>query len=88
MNANRRKQINEAIDLINRAHDMIARAYDLIDEITDAEQDALDNLPESIQESERGEMMSEAIENLESARDIDFEDMLDEIIGYLEDAQA
>ena len=38
-----------------------------IEDIRDQEQDAFDNLPESLQESERGDAMSEAIDNLESA---------------------
>lgn len=38
-----------------------------LEEMLDNENCKFDNMPESIQESERGEAMQEAIENLESA---------------------
>jgi chromosome segregation ATPase len=37
--------------------------------VRDAEQEAFDNLPESLQESEKGEKMQENIDALESALD-------------------
>lgn len=40
-----------------------------LEEIRDEEQDAFDNLPEGIQESERGEHMEEYISQMESAID-------------------
>ena len=40
-----------------------------LEEIRDEEQDAFDNLPEGIQESERGEQMEEYISQMESAID-------------------
>lgn len=51
-----------------------------IETMMEEEQDKLDNMPESLQESERGEAMQEAIENLESASS-----SLEEAIGYLEE---
>jgi len=54
----------------NRIMDVQAELDELkqeIDAILAEEQVALDNLPESLQESERGQAMGEAIEALESA---------------------
>lgn len=50
--------------------------------IKDEEEEAFDNFPESLQESERGEAMQEAISNLEYAFD-----SIDEVISYLEEAE-
>ena len=44
------------------------------------EEDKFDNMPEGLQESERGEAMQEAIEQLETACD-----NLDEVISALEE---
>jgi hypothetical protein len=66
MNAQRRKEI---ADLIREAADPseLESFADRIDEIRDEEQDAFDNLPESLQGGERGDAMQEAIGNLEEA---------------------
>ena len=60
MNAERRKRIEKAVG-------MIADARSILDEVKTDEQDAFDNMPESIQASERGERMEEFIEMLEEA---------------------
>ena len=52
-----------------------------IDSIMAEEQEALENMPESLQESERGEAMQEAIYALESAFN-----SCDELDEYLADA--
>lgn len=53
----RRKRIREALDLLQQACEIIA-------EVGDEEEEAFDNLPESIQESERGEKMQEYIDTI------------------------
>jgi hypothetical protein len=62
MNAARRKIIEE---IEARIVGLIAE----IDAVMEEEQSAFDNLPESLQEAERGQAMSEAIDSLQSARD-------------------
>lgn len=54
-----------------------------IEEMQEDETEKLDNMPEGLQESERGEAMQEAIDNLESASSSLEEaiDYLNEIIG-------
>ena len=70
MNKARRKQIQVAIKAIE----------DLVHDILDSEQDAFDNTPESLQESDRGQESIEAQENLEAAIDA-----LEEAASCLED---
>lgn len=69
MNKQRRKQLDRSFVLINET-------LDIIQGITDEEQEAYDNLPESFQSGERGEKMAENIESLEEAA------------GYLDDAKS
>lgn len=75
MNNTRRKAIKKLMGAL-------ADLRDQIEFIRDEEQDAYDNLPESLQESDRGEAMSTAVCNLEDA----MED-LDLAIDALEEAQ-
>ena len=58
MNARRRKEIAKAIALIE---DAIA----ILDSVAEEEREAYDNLPESLQYSERGERMEECAEAIE-----------------------
>lgn len=62
MNKKRRKEIENLLESISETK---AKLQDLLDE----EQQAFDNMPESIQESERGEEMQEIIEYMEAAID-------------------
>lgn len=57
MNAMRRKHLARAIQ-------MIYDAQEIIEMVKDEEQDSYDNLPEGIQDSERGETMYENIDTL------------------------
>ena len=47
-----------------------------LQELRDAEEEAYDNLPESLQEGEKGDAMQEAIDNMESA-DSSIQDAID-----------
>lgn len=74
MNKQRRNEIN---DLIEQIQEIQAEIGCLQEE----EQEYYDNMPESIQNGERGEKASEAIENLQSAYD-----SLEEAVDSLESA--
>ena len=76
MNKDRRKQLSEI-------QSKLAELRDMIDTVLEAEQEAFDNLPESLQESERGEAMQAAIDAMESAMD-----SCDEAEESLEEAQG
>lgn len=76
MNKSRRSRIDE---IIQKIEDL---TYD-IDVLRDEEEESYENLPESIQYSDRGEAMSEAIDNLESAIS-----SLEEATEYLNEAKG
>jgi len=62
MNKERRKKLQNIVERLE------AVKSDL-ENVTDEEQTAYDNMPESLQETDRGDAMQEAIEAMESARD-------------------
>lgn len=70
MNKARRKAIQKSISDIEQ----------VLQEILDDEQNAYDNMPEGLQESENGMISVEAQENLEAAID-----SLEDAISYLEE---
>ena len=72
MNNKRRQEIANAIRQIEK----------VVSSILDDEEEAFDNMPESLQYSERGDMSQEAQDNLSGAVDA-----LEEAISYLEDAR-
>lgn len=59
-------------------------AYDLLEEIQSDEQDAYDNMPESLQESERGEHMGEILDVLGDAID-SLDDIRENLIEIVEE---
>lgn len=58
MNKARREQIKKVVDYIESA-------YIMLDEIKDDEEDAFNNLPDGIAESERGEMMEQNVDTMD-----------------------
>lgn len=71
MNNKRRKEISKAIGQIE----------DVVQQILDDEEEAFENMPKNLQESERGEISQDAQAALSYAVDA-----LEEAIGALEDA--
>lgn len=66
MNTKRRNAIESVInELIEKFEEIKAEAIDQLSEIRDEEQEAYDNLPEALQDSERGENMQNCIDALE-----------------------
>ena len=74
MNAQRRKAISKLIEQIEGIQADIEM-------YKDEEEECYYNLPEGIQESERGEAMRDAISQLDDAYN-----SLDDVISYLEEA--
>ncbi|MCQ2146818.1 MAG: hypothetical protein MJZ16_04795 [Bacteroidales bacterium] len=60
MNNQRRKKLTQA-------YEYIQKAYSLIDEAMSEEEDAMNNLPESLQDTERYYEMEECVSSLSSA---------------------
>lgn len=71
MNKVRRKKLAEALELLEKAQAIIEEAHD-------EEEEAFDNLPESLQASERGETMQDYIDRLEEVGD-GIQESIDEI---------
>ena len=74
MNNSRRKRLRSAKDMLIRASEIISFAVD-------EEQDALDNIPESLQYGERYEKIYDSCSALEYAQD-----GIEEVIEKLNDA--
>lgn len=62
MNNERRKELDEAAEHIHLA-------ASILEQVRDAEQEAFDNMPESIQNGEKGNAMSEKIDEITEAFD-------------------
>lgn len=60
MNKYRRKQVQDALSLIDKAYALLTNAKD-------EEEMAFENLPESLQESERGTTMQDNVDYLDTA---------------------
>lgn len=76
MNKQRRNRLNEI-------QEQMAELREKIETVLSEEQEAYDNLPERIQDSERGEAMQTAIEAMESAME-----SCEEAENSLEEAQG
>lgn len=76
MNRDRRARLNEV-------REKLAAICCAIEEIRDEEEEAYENLPESLQESERGERMCEVVEGLQDLYD-NLESAADDIESIIE----
>ena len=87
MNKIRRKALAEIITKLEELENLRSEIAERLEAVMDEEQEALDNMPESLQESERGQQMQEYIDTMSSVLDdlgyIDTEDLssqLEEIV--------
>lgn len=78
MNKQRRKQLAEAIEKLEKAIAMLEEAKETVECVTEEEQEAFDNMPESLQCSERGEMTLDNVGTLEEITS-NIESYIDEI---------
>lgn len=76
MNKARRKWLGEIIDKLEE------QKMEL-DSLIEEEQEAYDNMPESLQDGERGQAMSDIINDLETERD-SIEDVMQNLLEILE----
>lgn len=88
MNKIRRKELAHIIEKLEALDALRAEIQEELETVMDEEQEAFDNMPESLQESERGEQMQEYIDAMQYAMDdlenFDVEsimDQLQEVIG-------
>lgn len=76
MNKVRRKVLEDAISKIEEAQELISS-------IAEEERECFDNMPEGLQEGERGQSISDNADDLENA-DSDFETLLNTLREVLE----
>lgn len=87
MNNDRRKQLKSVAKRLGTIADALEEQQILLEQIYDDESEAFDNMPESLQESDRGIEMEEGIGTLEEQKD-DLANMandLREMISTLQD---
>ncbi len=88
MNAKRRKDLKAIITRLELLEQLRQEIRDELYEVLDQEQEALDNLPESLQESERGQQMQEYIEAMENVHDeldcMEIEELTDQLREIVE----
>ena len=71
MNAARRKELKRALEMLDEAKT-------ILEQVAEEEQEAYDNLPESIQDSEKGEQIYDNADTLSGYMD-DLDDMMSAI---------
>ena len=76
MNEQKRKSLKQAIAFLDKA-------ITIVDDVSDLEQDAIDNLPDGLQASERCERMESAVDCLNDASE-----KIEEAKEYIESAIA
>lgn len=83
MNKARRKDLARIVAELEQMEALRLRIKEELEAVMDAEQEALDNLPESLQASTSGEIMQECIDAMESALDdleeIDVDNVRDQL---------
>jgi flagellar biosynthesis chaperone FliJ len=80
MNNQRRKAIQEVMEQLSAPLDTITDLKEQLEAIMDEEQEYYDNMPESLQGGEKGDMAQEAIDQISEAVST-----LDEICSSIEE---
>lgn len=88
MNRERRKNIDILQGKIQSVLGYIDEIKCDIESLIYDEEEAYYNLPDSLRDSEKGDIMQEAIDNLKSALDCDLESAFEECDSYLEEAKG
>ncbi len=83
MNKIRRKELANIVTMLEELDSLREQIRERLADVLDEEQEALDNLPESLQESERGEQMQAYIDTMENVTGeldlLDIEDLADQL---------
>lgn len=89
MNKGRRKEIEEIEARLSALKQTALDIKENIESIHGDEEDAKDNLPDSLRDGEKGEAMDTNIQNLESATEEldDIESSVDQALEYLQAAR-
>lgn len=84
MNAKRRKALQVIISNLQELDDTKQEIVEMLEEVKEQEQEALDNMPDSLQDSERGQQIEDNVTNLEYAVDFVDEWDVEEITDLLQ----
>ena len=85
MNKLRRKELSAIIAKMEELENLRQEISEQLEAVKDEEAEALGNLPESLQDGERGQQMQEYIEAMENVLDdLDIIDV-DDLTGQLQD---
>lgn len=69
MNNSRRKKIRHMLDIVTDISNKCETLSSLVQDVLDEESDSLSNMPENLEGSDRWQAISDAVDNLEDARD-------------------
>ena len=69
MNAQRRKALKAVVKKLEALDELRQEVKEMLEAVRDEESEALANMPEGLQESERGQQMQEYIDTMDSAMD-------------------
>ena len=70
MNKEQKKSLNKYAEQLERIVDDIASIYSSVEEVKSEEESKLDNLPDSLRYSEKGEEIEEGIEQLDEVLEL------------------
>lgn len=87
MNNDRRKQIDKAIGLLQQLAPLLDEAKSLVEDIATGEREYYDNMPENMQNSDKGQDADTAASSLEEAQSSLEELDIDDIVSKLEEAK-
>lgn len=83
MNRMRRKELARIVEKLERLEALRLEIKEELETVMEEEQEALDNMPESLQDGEKGQQMQEYIDAMESALDdleeIDIDNVRDQL---------
>lgn len=83
MNAQRRKALKAVITKLEDMDSLRQEIKEELEDVMDEEQESFDNMPEGLQESDRGQQMQEYISTIEGVIDdlsnMDIDDLADQI---------
>ena len=91
MNSDRRKRIDAVIESINKIKDQLVDLRCEISDIKDGEEEAMNNLPESMRDGDRGQAMQDTVDAIDEAYTAIMDDSmidLDEAVSRLEAAKG
>lgn len=85
MNRDRRASLKAALGKMDELSVALENVKGVLQDVLNEEQEAYDNLPDGLQESERGQQMQEYIETLEGVLDSLWELDVEDLYGTVEE---